>query len=467
MSKSAIQPAQDFAAVKDVVWKPHCGLVMMFCTLLEIWAPQGGPAIVYPTKQSDLWLPAWQARSEGGADSDSDSLLLRYLAEQDQVTGFSETALNGEVIKPYRGDAACDRREDSDAGPARRARLCEMKCEAIVRTGEATEGFWLRGALPADWIQVAGALQDEQWSNAGTKALEERVFDAGAEMGHVRLRGAASRAGPATRGRRVGWAVAKKINGAGAEAMQQTLQVSKMLWQGGRLMLMFECVETDLRATVEMRLGAGLSHRRSCALTCQRPSSAKAEGDFGGHRPAVDRRGGGRARLGRADVTMVFPHKVDAKVRWGEASLEEERRGLRWPSGPEQHKMENWQQRRGGTMAVHALSDAGLVLMLYYSRDRDEVFVRIAADDQHFRQVAEMRQYQLELKAQYLSAYAPYKNDWGGRRELNYSDHCIVSHLYKTHQDHGPGGGEGGIPPARRHIPDGGQDSLNRLHSPE
>jgi hypothetical protein len=86
-------------------------------------------------------------------------------------------------------------------------------------------------------------------------------------------------------------------------------------------------------------------------------------------------------------------------------------------------------------MAVHTCSDAGLVLMLYYSRDRDEIFVRIAADDQHLRQVAEMRQYQLELKAQYLSAYAPYKNDFGGRRELNYTDHCMVSHLYKTHQD--------------------------------
>ena len=38
------------------------------------------------------------------------------------------------------------------------------------------------------------------------------------------------------------------------------------------------------------------------------------------------------------------------------------------------------------------------MLMLYYSRDRDEIFVRIAADPNHLRQVAEMIRYQLELK---------------------------------------------------------------------
>ncbi|CAK9069921.1 unnamed protein product [Durusdinium trenchii] len=47
--------------------------------------------------------------------------------------------------------------------------------------------------------------------------------------------------------------------------------------------------------------------------------------------------------------------------------------------------------------------------------------------------VAEMIRYQLELKPQYLSAFADYKNDYPGRRDLNYSDRCIVSHLYETH----------------------------------
>jgi len=140
-----------------------------------------------------------------------------------------------------------------------------------------------------------------------------------------------------------------------------------------------------------------------------------------------------RRGMPRADVVMVFPYKVDAMVRWGDAHLEEETRGLRPPKDFERHKMENWQAKRQTT--IHALSDSGLVLMLYYSRDRDEIFVKVAADEEHLRQVAEMRQYKLELKPQFLSAFAEYKNDYAGRRELNYGDRCVVSHIYKNHVD--------------------------------
>merc|ERR1719282_158474 len=46
-----------------------------------------------------------------------------------------------------------------------------------------------------------------------------------------------------------------------------------------------------------------------------------------------------------------------------------------------------------------------------------------------------MIQYRLELKPEYFSAFAEYKNDFAGRREIHYSDRCVVSHLYKTHVD--------------------------------
>eukprot|EP00913_Durusdinium_trenchii_P017036 g16021.t1 len=118
-------------------------------------------------------------------------------------------------------------------------------------------------------------------------------------------------------------------------------------------------------------------------------------------------------------------------LRWGDAAAEEEQRGLRQPIEEQIRQMESWKAKRN--MVIHSLSDTGLVLMLYYSRDRDEIFVRIAADPLHLRQVAEMIRYQLELKPQYLSAFADYKNDYPGRRDLNYSDRCIVSHLYETH----------------------------------
>jgi len=133
----------------------------------------------------------------------------------------------------------------------------------------------------------------------------------------------------------------------------------------------------------------------------------------------------------RSDLVLVFPYKTRALVKWGEAEMDEDARGLQPPTETEKHKMETWKSKR--STVLHALSDSGLVLMLYYSRDRDEIFVRVGADVNHLRQVAEMKRYKLELKAQYLSAFAEYKNDYAGRRELNYSDRCVVSHIYKTH----------------------------------
>jgi len=106
---------------------------------------------------------------------------------------------------------------------------------------------------------------------------------------------------------------------------------------------------------------------------------------------------------------------------------------LRAPSDKERHKMEVWDAKRKAT--ISALSDSGLILMLYYSRDRDEVFVKISCDETHLRQVAEMKRHKLEMKPQYLSAFAEYKNDFAGRRELGYSDRCVVSHLFKAHVD--------------------------------
>jgi anoctamin-10/anoctamin-7 len=139
-------------------------------------------------------------------------------------------------------------------------------------------------------------------------------------------------------------------------------------------------------------------------------------------------------RMPRADVVMVFPYKTSALVRWGAAMEEEERfRGLKPPTDDERNRMETWEMKRQGV--ITALSDCGLVLLCYYSRDRDEIFVKIACEDHHLRQVAEMKRHKLELKEEYLSAFAEYKNDYPGQRELNYTDRVVVSHLYKAHID--------------------------------
>merc|ERR1719386_182312 len=113
--------------------------------------------------------------------------------------------------------------------------------------------------------------------------------------------------------------------------------------------------------------------------------------------------------------------------------MEEGYRGLTPPTEQEMHKMTTWQTKRQGI--ITALSDCGLILMLYYSRDRDEIFVKISVEDKHLRQVAEMKRHKLELKEEYLSAFASYKDDYFGQRELNFSDRLMVSHLYKAHVD--------------------------------
>jgi len=142
------------------------------------------------------------------------------------------------------------------------------------------------------------------------------------------------------------------------------------------------------------------------------------------------------SRMPRSDMVLVFPYKTSATVRFGDGlqSQEEGYRGLKPPTPEEKHKMEMWQMKRQGV--ITAMSDCGLILMLYYSRDRDEIFVKVSVEDRHLRQVAEMKRHKLELKEEYLSAFAEYKDDYTGQRDLNYSDRIVVSHLYKAHVDY-------------------------------
>jgi len=140
-------------------------------------------------------------------------------------------------------------------------------------------------------------------------------------------------------------------------------------------------------------------------------------------------------RMPRADMCLVFPYKTSALVKYGDSQTYEEEgyRGLRHPTEAEKHKMDMWTMKRQGV--ITALSDCGLIIMLYYSRDRDEIFVKVSVEDRHLRQVAEMKRHKLELKEEYLSAFAEYKDDYFGQREMNFSDRLMVSHLYKAHVD--------------------------------
>merc|ERR1719238_2184869 len=118
----------------------------------------------------------------------------------------------------------------------------------------------------------------------------------------------------------------------------------------------------------------------------------------------------------RTDLAIVFRYKVDNLVKFGDSlnEMETSMRGLRAPTEDQRHQMEQWASKRAAT--INAMNDCGLVLMLYYSRDRDEIFMRVAAEGGHLRQVAQMKKHKLELKPQYLAAYAEFQQDYAGRR---------------------------------------------------
>jgi len=79
-------------------------------------------------------------------------------------------------------------------------------------------------------------------------------------------------------------------------------------------------------------------------------------------------------------MCLVFPYKTSALVKFGDSQTFEEEgyRGLKPPTEQELHKMTTWQMKRQGV--ITALSDCGLILMLYYSLDRDEIFVKVLHD---------------------------------------------------------------------------------------
>mmetsp|Transcript_72529 Transcript_72529/g.137069 ORF Transcript_72529/g.137069 Transcript_72529/m.137069 type:complete len:789 (+) Transcript_72529:164-2530(+) len=79
------------------------------------------------------------------------------------------------------------------------------------------------------------------------------------------------------------------------------------------------------------------------------------------------------------------------------------------------------------------LQNCGLHIFCHYSRDRDEIFCKVGANAQQLRSTAARIKYKLQLKPEYLSAYAEYRDDFPGRLENHYTDRRLVSHLYKTH----------------------------------
>merc|ERR1719443_116992 len=104
---------------------------------------------------------------------------------------------------------------------------------------------------------------------------------------------------------------------------------------------------------------------------------------------------------------MVFPFKASEETAMGNADLKEQMMT---------HERES---------VLKNLQNCGLHVHCFYSRDRLEIFCKIGASAQKLRNTAARMKYKLQLKPEYLSGYAEYRNDFPGSGRY-------VNHIYKT-----------------------------------
>mmetsp|Transcript_41713 Transcript_41713/g.108023 ORF Transcript_41713/g.108023 Transcript_41713/m.108023 type:complete len:756 (+) Transcript_41713:99-2366(+) len=121
------------------------------------------------------------------------------------------------------------------------------------------------------------------------------------------------------------------------------------------------------------------------------------------------------------DVCMIFKYRNSKSIKY------EEQHALTDP----QEQM--WKQRRDAILK--SLQNCGLNLFCYYSRDRDEILVKIGAPASKLKETAARMKYKLQLKKQYLDAYAEYRRDFPGRPETQFKDRRVIAHIYKTYTE--------------------------------
>lgn len=137
---------------------------------------------------------------------------------------------------------------------------------------------------------------------------------------------------------------------------------------------------------------------------------------------------------GLYQVCMVFQCKTSKRVKFEEQDNEYYTiRALKQPEPGDLATMQMWKQHRESILK--GLQNCGLSLYCYYSRDRDQILVKIGASAQKLRDTAARKRYKLQLKKEYLSAYAEFRHDYPGRPEFRFNDRRIISHIYETHTE--------------------------------
>jgi hypothetical protein len=128
------------------------------------------------------------------------------------------------------------------------------------------------------------------------------------------------------------------------------------------------------------------------------------------------------------DVCIVFPYKVHALIRYGDT---EDNTTLPEPTKSELDTMKRWEEERDKCLT--SLKTAGLMVSAFYSRDRDEVFVKIGVDGTKLAELAEQSRYPLQMREQYHGAYADFRRDTPGTKDAGFRDRKVMSSLYAQH----------------------------------
>ena len=124
------------------------------------------------------------------------------------------------------------------------------------------------------------------------------------------------------------------------------------------------------------------------------------------------------------DMCLVFKYKKEKSmgIKIGQEEMQ-----------PLADAEQMWKQRRDAILK--SLQNCGLDLYCYYSRDRDEIIVKVGASANKLKETAARMKYKLQLKKQYLDAYAEYRRDFPGRPERQFRDRRVIAHIYKTYTD--------------------------------
>jgi len=162
------------------------------------------------------------------------------------------------------------------------------------------------------------------------------------------------------------------------------------------------------------------------------------------YEPITKQQGGG-FQPRRYDLCMVFKYKTSKDVKFEETPEESSggNRAMRNWTQKEFNKMQAWKQRRESL--VKQMKNCGLNLFCYYSRDRDEIFCKIGADTEKLCITAARMKYKLQLKPEYLSAYAEYRQDFKGRSDRDNRDRRQYAQMYERHADADDAPDEGSI----------------------